>query len=356
MSLLFEGDTEMEFITDFENALAKIDINSMMSMTNNFPLLLRLIRIHDDFIEGVHRSLRSSLEGICITGVGGSAIAGDICRAYLSGYELIPIISSRDYSIPQYVNKNWAVISISYSGHTAETISATRDASKRGCSLFLITSGGYIADNIRNTQKFRLPPGLKPRAALPLIVSIVLPILETLLGVQRTNLNSVSESLEQLHVKWDSICASPSSCAQLIKRRIPIFIGWKHLAPVAYRARCQMNENAKILAINSELPEASHNEIEGAATCAKHGFLPVLLRSREEDLEMKKRFEETIEIFIDNGCNPLNLDLKLQSRIQEILGYTYHLDLTSCFLADFLGVDAMSGERINQIKAKLKEF
>jgi glucose/mannose-6-phosphate isomerase len=343
----------MEFNSDFKNTLAGIDTSSMMSMTNNFPLLLRLMRIHGDLIEGVHQTYGSKLNGICITGVGGSAIAGDICRAYLSGYDLIPIISSRDYSIPQFVNKNWAVISISYSGHTAETISATRDAGKRGCPLFLVTSGGPIEDIVRNALRFRIPLGLKPRAALPLIVSITLPILETLLGVERTNLDSVSEALKQQRVKWDSTNISPASCAQLIKDRIPIFIGWKHLAPAAYRARCQMNENAKILAISSEIPEASHNEIEGAVACARHQFIPVLLRSREEDQKTKKRFEETEEIFIENGCNPISLDLELESRIQEILGYTYHLDLTSCFLADILGVDAMSGEKINQIKAKL---
>jgi glucose/mannose-6-phosphate isomerase len=188
-----------------------------------------------------------------------------------------------------------------------------------------------------------------------LIVSITLPILETLLGVQRTNLDSVSEALKQLRVKWDSTSVSPASCAKLIKDRIPMFIGWKHLVPVAYRARCQMNENAKILAMSSEVPEASHNEIEGAAACTRHQFLPILLRSREENQEMKRRFEETAKIFIENGCNPLSLNLELQSRIQEILGYTYFLDLTSCFLADHLGVDAMSGERINRIKAIIKE-
>ena len=345
----------MDFDSDFKNTLAGIDTSNMMSMTNSFPLLLRLMRIHDDTIEDVHQTYGSKLDGICIVGVGGSAIAGDICRAYLMGHDLIPIISSRNYSIPQFVNKNWAVISLSYSGHTAETITATRDANKRGCPLFLVTSGGPLENTARNALEFRLPIGLKPRAALPLIVSITLPILETLLGVQGTNLDSVSESLKQLHARWDSTNVSPASCAQLIKDRIPIFIGWNHLAPVAYRARCQMNENAKILAISSEMPEASHNEIEGAAACAKHQFIPILLRSREESQEVKQQFEETTKIFIENGCNTLSLNLELESRIQESLGYTYHLDLTSCFLADFLGVDAMSGERINQIKTKLEE-
>jgi len=345
----------MEFDSDFQTTLAGMDTSNMMSMTNNFPSLLRLIRLDDDFIENVHQIYELKLDGICIAGVGGSAIAGDICRAYLTGRERIPIISSRDYSIPQFVNKNWAVISISYSGHTAETIAATKVANKRGCPLVIVTSGGALENIGRNALKFRLPIGLKPRTALPLILSIILPILEILLGVQRTNLNSVSEVLEQLGKSWNSSNVSPASFAQLIKDRIPIFIGWKHLVPVAYRARCQMNENAKILAMSSEIPEASHNEIEGAAACTRHEFLPVLLRSREEDREIKRRFEVTEKIFSENGCDPLNFNLELQSRIQEILGYTFYLDLASCFLADFLGVDAMSGERINQIKSKLEE-
>ena len=42
-------------------------------------------------------------------------------------------------------------------------------------------------------------------------------------------------------------------------------------APVAYRWKCQVNENAKLPAFASELPELDHNEIVGWAGAAGLG-------------------------------------------------------------------------------------
>ena len=39
--------------------------------------------------------------------------------------------------------------------------------------------------------------------------------------------------------------------------------------PVAYRWKCQINENAKLPAFFSELPEVDHNEIVGWGACRR---------------------------------------------------------------------------------------
>ena len=47
--------------------------------------------------------------------------------------------------------------------------------------------------------------------------------------------------------------------ARRLAGRLPVFIGAEALAPVAYRWRTQINENAKSWAIADELPEMNHN-------------------------------------------------------------------------------------------------
>ena len=41
----------------------------------------------------------------------------------------------------------------------------------------------------------------------------------------------------------------------------PLFIGYGIYAPIAYRAKTQLNENSKVIAIAETLPEQNHNGI-----------------------------------------------------------------------------------------------
>ena len=61
----------------------------------------------------------------------------------------------------------------------------------------------------------------------------------------------------------DELCVRAESIAADIEGTIPVFYGADLTAPVAYRWKCEVNENAKLPAFSSRLPEASHNEISG---------------------------------------------------------------------------------------------
>jgi glucose/mannose-6-phosphate isomerase len=61
---------------------------------------------------------------IVLTGLGGSAIAGDLLRSYLSDEIKVPIIVNRDYFLPKFVDDKTLLVVSSYSGNTEETISA----------------------------------------------------------------------------------------------------------------------------------------------------------------------------------------------------------------------------------------
>ena len=53
---------------------------------------------------------RKGIRSIVVTGLGGSAIGGDVLRSYLSDEIAIPIIVNRFYSLPEFVDSSTLVI------------------------------------------------------------------------------------------------------------------------------------------------------------------------------------------------------------------------------------------------------
>src|SRR5271157_4369882 len=110
----------------------------------------------------------SRIKNVVITGLGGSAIGGDILRSYAADQIGIPVLVNRSYTLPQFVGNNSLVVVSSYSGGTEETISAYAMARKKGAQILVISSGGKIGETAANLHHnwIKIPGGLPPRAAL----------------------------------------------------------------------------------------------------------------------------------------------------------------------------------------------
>src|SRR5712692_4645744 len=111
---------------------------------------------------------RQRIRNVVVTGLGGSAIGGDLLRSYLAGELSVPFVVNRHYFLPEFVDKNSLVIVSSYSGNTEESIAAHEDAAKRKAQVLCISSGGETA---RLAKKYghpviTIPAGYPPRAAL----------------------------------------------------------------------------------------------------------------------------------------------------------------------------------------------
>ncbi|MFX1260783.1 MAG: bifunctional phosphoglucose/phosphomannose isomerase [Promethearchaeota archaeon] len=334
--------------------LEDIDTTDMNAMVASFPQMLRSGALSDEILGEAERIRKVGIDGICLIGMGGSAIAGEIVKCLLADSAEKPILTIRDYVLPKTVNSRWVVVAVSYSGNTEETISGFKEAESRGSSTFVITTGGVLLDISDEKRVHVMPTGFQPRAALPIIFAGVLPLVETLLNLNLTDLDEVSRGLELASTRWNSSDLEPGRLAKSLQDKIPVFIGWRHLIPVAYRAKCQCNENSKAFASSIQIPEMYHNEIEGTLSCKTHPISPVFLRSREEDEKARIGIESAAEIFKENGCQPKHLNLGFDSRIEETLGFTMYLDTVSVSLAEILGVDPMSVDRIAMLKKNLK--
>ncbi|MHB8184002.1 MAG: bifunctional phosphoglucose/phosphomannose isomerase, partial [Candidatus Desulforudaceae bacterium] len=55
-------------------------------------------------------------EQIVVTGLGGSAIGGDLLRVFVGNKVRIPVVVNRDYTLPAFINEKTLVFAVSYSG------------------------------------------------------------------------------------------------------------------------------------------------------------------------------------------------------------------------------------------------
>ena len=75
----------------------------------------------------------------------------------------------------------------------------------------------------------------------------------------------------------------PSALARALDGTIPVITGAGLTASVAYRWKCQINENAELPAFASKLPEHDHNEIVGWAGARAGALGAVFLEDPEGD-------------------------------------------------------------------------
>ena len=280
---------------------------------------------------------------LIVSGMGGSGISGDIAETLCNREGNLEVVSWKNYGLPQWTDKDDYVICISYSGNTAETLSAAECALNIGCNLEIITTGGKLKRIAKenNLHISEIEKGHQPRAALPLLLKALL----CRIGLQ--NLEEQINEVSELSLPLDKAKAIASQ----LKGTIPCIYSSNLMNPVAYRWRCQIEENAKQLAFNHQIPEMNHNEIVGW-TLPNKQMSVILIRDCNEEAQINDRFEATKSVAWDKvesvecvaeGKTPL---ARMMSMI--ILG-----DLVSIELAKLNDVDPTPVEVIENLKKEL---
>ena len=113
-------------------------------------------------------SASDNTQNIVITGLGGSGIGGTIISELISDACNVPIIVSKDYFLPAFVNANTLLIVSSYSGNTEETLSAMQQAIAKKAQIVCITSGGKVLELAKQHQFdfIEIPGGNPPRSCI----------------------------------------------------------------------------------------------------------------------------------------------------------------------------------------------
>ncbi len=309
-------------------------------------------------------SYRIGYQNIVITGLGGSAIGGDILRNYGMQKASIPIIVNRDYTMPAFTGENTLVLAVSYSGNTEETLSAYEQSRQKGAKIIVVSSGGKLTELAQRdgNSVVTVPGGLSPRAATGYLFAPLALILEELgiLAGVKAELKETADILEELRADIEPGIEFATNAAKRIARemkgRIPLIWGSAaHTDIAALRWKAQINENAKAMAFHNAFPELNHNEIVGFQMPAEllSSLLVVILRDPEDHSRVHERMAITKSIIEGKVYNVLEIEPCGVSFLSNFYSLVYVGDYVSYYLALEYGINPTPVETIDYLKAEL---
>ncbi len=293
--------------------------------------------------------------GAMVCGMGGSAIGGDLAAAALGDRLTRPLLTVRGYELPSWATPEWTVLCVSYSGNTEETLACFEAAEALGARRIVVSTGGELVEMARaaGVPVVGLPGILQPRAAVAYMFVVAAEV-AALAGAAPRVHTEVEAAAAFLEAQSDDLRARAVEIAGRLGGAAPVVYGADLTAPVARRWKTQVNENAKLPAFFSELPEADHNELCGWAGSSDAASLAaVLLEDCDQHPRERRRFELTAEAIAAGGAEAIAIETAGETRVERLLWATMLGDLVSIELAEARGVDPMPVEAIEEFKAAL---
>jgi glucose/mannose-6-phosphate isomerase len=288
-----------------------------------------------------------------VCGMGGSAIGGDLAAAALSDRLTKPLVTARGYELPSSAPAGSAVLCSSYSGDTEETLACYAAAEALGAQRLVATTGGELAEAARRdgVPVIGLPAGLQPRAAIGYMFCVAAELAALALAGPRihTEIDAAASHLREAFAAAES---RARELAAEVGEAVPVIYGGDLTAPVAYRWKTQVNENAKSPAFAGVLPEADHNELEGWSG-ADGRFAAIFLEDRDQHPRERKRFELTAKAIEPHATAVIRLETDGETRTDRVLHTVMLGDLLSMELANARGVDPLPVEGIESFKREL---
>jgi glucose/mannose-6-phosphate isomerase len=354
-------------LLDDSPLMQAVDASNMRQIVFNLPDQLReAVKMHRTQPRKGSRPPAATLKGpIIIAGMGGSAIGGDLVAALASDQLKQPVMVWRDYGLPSYANPECILVLSSYSGNTAETLSAFEAGIRRGCRMSVVTSGGQM-ESIAEKQRIpvhRLPPGYPPRGALAFSTVALWTALSELglLADISDEALSTADALEQQRAAYLPERQEDQNQAKRIAAQLhsgfPIIYGSNSATSVvALRWRGQLAENAKMLTSHHVVPEMNHNEIVGyqLPLDVLKSVIVVFLRDSGEDPRVARRMEVTLELLKGRTRGLIHLSGSGSSRMARLFSLIYLGDCVSYYAAILNRVDPYPVEMIDALKNSLE--
>ena len=312
-------------------------------------------------VESANLRARDSPHGLVVAGMGGSSIGGALARAALGDRASRPIVLARGYALPSWTTPETTVLCSSYSGETEETLAIYEAASALGAHLVVATTGGALAAAARSdgVSVIPLPGGFQPRSAVAYALVVALEVARRCGAGEslHSEIDVAGAHAERLVAEWgpdgpeDSLA---KALARGLHGTIPQIAGAGLTAPVAYRWKTQINENAKAPAFSAEIPELNHNEIAGWEGAASLGpFSAVFLDDSDLHPRIRQRIELTRGLIAARGGSTFKVESIGESRTERVVSLVLLGDLVSLYLAVLRSVDPAPVDLIAHLRSAL---
>ncbi len=331
-----------------------IDVNKVYSVYEEWPKFARYIAEKEIDIDIPKPSM------LVLSGMGGSGTTSDVIYDILYDSS-IPTYVIKGYHLPSFIDTNALLIAISSSGNTEETLSVFAEAYKKGLNIIGISSGGLLekACKNHNYKHIKVEEHLAPRYSLPDILFATLKIVSCIDSLEfiKKQMNASIKTLKEIKDKIsvhnnDNNISKQLAC--YLKDSIAVAYTSSYCRSIGTRFKNSLNENAKCLAITTDIIEASHNEI--VAWSREKNFKPILIKDPRDGDEIDRRFEIFDEIVRGYDNEIYRLPLFSDEALANIIASIYVLDYATIYLSVLRGVDPLPIEPIIRLKSIMKRF
>jgi len=347
------------------NSIANIDKSNMRDILKSFPRQCKEAVEIGKKIDVPSFIKRKQVRKVCVCGLGGSAIGGDILSTLFSDEKIIVAVN-RNYHLPSFVDEETIVFAVSYSGNTEETISSFNEASNKGYPVISISSGGKLQRLSEEKSIFhiKIPSGMPPRCAVGFLSIPVIILLEKILKREYFNYQELVEVVSDVCIRYKPDVKTSDNLAKRVaaslKGKIPLIYGTDRVTDVvARRLKTQFNENSKVLASWDVFPEMNHNEIvpfSGEGEINLNAFYPIFIRDKGEDARITRRIRITQDLVRKKEIEYSEIWTDGLSPVTKIFSSIYIGDWISFYLAILQGVDPTPVTFIDLLKNELKKF
>lgn len=345
--------------------ISEIDKSDMLGAVAHFPEHIKEAKkIVDSSVLGSF----FKVDNIVISGMGASAISGDVVQSLLRDKIDIPIYVTRQYDLPKWVHKDTLLLSQSYSGNTEETLHTFKHGLQKRCKIIGISSGGKLQEfcEKREIPHIKIPAGFPPRAATGYILFSAIYALQKI-GILDIDIdNEIEETITVVnefrnHNKKE-VPETDNLSKQMAKKifnKIPQVYGFDFYSPIAKRWCTQFNENSKLICRYDEVSECNHNDIIGWSMDpgVSKKFSCILFRDSEnESIYMSKRLNFMKKLYEEIAGNVIEIHPQGKKRLAKMMQAMYLGDFISCYLAILRKIDPTPVDAITELKNELAKL
>ncbi|MCK4499223.1 SIS domain-containing protein [Candidatus Babeliales bacterium] len=316
------------------------------------------VKLVHEYIDGNNSFARANPRRLVILGMGGSGIAGRIVASFAVKRGVQSVVAADPFDLPVDINKQDIVVCVSHSGNTWEVLEALKKVQQLDAQIIVVTSGGVLlsfAEKISAVVIKTTPYDAQPREELGRFIGILLALVDALKIVD------FSDLLQRMELHLKRVVHTFSNVAVFTK--FFDVIGECPFTSIlgvsgdtqwaAYRCQTQMNENAKLLAVSSVLPESHHNLIEGLGNQPHKTGCVVFLT---EFLTEKLRF--AVDMFINviegRGVKLYRPPVLGDTWEKQVFSLIMWSDFASYFLGLNRGVNVRAVAVIDELRNLIK--
>ncbi|MEZ4721327.1 MAG: bifunctional phosphoglucose/phosphomannose isomerase [Flavobacteriales bacterium] len=327
---------------------------SMMDLVAEFPAQMKeALEIANRFELKNFRDF----ENVLICGLGGSGIGGTILSQLIADESNVPVVCSKDYTIPSFVTNKTLVIACSYSGNTEETLESLEFAIENKAQIASITSGGKLLEMARQHgwPCIQIPSGYPPRAAFGFSITQLFKMAEAF-GLITSDWNAqFVTAANYIETHQERISDAGRQLAEAMKTKLPVIYTSTWLEGVGTRWRQQINENAKMLCWHHYYPEMNHNELVGWRN-ENHQLGVIFLTSDLDHPRVVRRMELSEEVYRKYTPHIHHCAAEGESAIEQAIFLIHLGDWMSVHLAALRNVDSTEVKIIDWLKGELAKF